>query len=364
MNLLKKINIGGWLLVLVGTITWSITMVKSGVVYSYGMGFWGPNGHDGVWHIALINSLARSSWNMPVFANEQLQNYHIGFDLFVAMLYKLTFIPVHTLYFQILPPIFALLIGIFGYFAVWEWKKSREQAFWAVFFIYFAGSWGWLVNLIRGNGFGGESMFWAQQSISTLINPPFALSLLILLAGFFVLQRGVRLGDKKLLFISSLLFGLLIEVKVYAGILVLCALFASGMWQLLKGHGLILLKVFTGALIVSILVFLPLFNPNVKTLIFQPFWFLDTMMAISDRLYWPRFAEALQNYRLAGNYIKLIFAYGVAFLIFWYGNLGPSVLKEVQVWRWIKKSPRNTWIEIFIAVVIIVGLLMPLLFLQ
>ncbi len=362
----KNIGIKAWTLILIGAFTWSLTMVKSGLTYSYGMGFWGPNGHDGIWHIALIKSLARGSWDIPVFASGKLQNYHIGFDLFTAILHKLTFIPVETLYFQILPPLFALFIGIFAYLFVLEWKKSSSSAFWATFFIYFGGSWGWLVNLIRGQEIGGESMFWSQQSISTLINPPFAMSLVILFSGLWMLaiSNKQKAMSKGILFLVSLLFGVLIEIKVYAGILVLGALFVVGMGQLIKRKEITLLKIFTGALVVSLLVFLPLYNPNAKTLVWEPFWFLDTMMAVSDRLYWPRFAEALLNYRLAGNYFKLILAYGVAFLIFWYGNLGTRALKEIQVWKWARRFPQNTWVEMFIAVIIIAGLLFPMFFLQ
>ncbi len=365
-NIIKSIDLKAWILIGIGTMAWSLTMIKSGLVYSYGMGFWGPNGHDGIWHIALIKSLVRGSWDIPVFSGATLQNYHIGFDLFTAIFHKLTFIPVEILYFQILPPIFALLIGIFAYLFVFEWKKSSMQAWWACFFIYFGGSWGWLINLIRGNGFGGESMFWSQQSISTLINPPFAMSLAVLFAGLWLLAISDKRHaiSKKELFIASLLFGLLIEIKVYAGILALGALCAAGIWQVVKRRDFTLLKVFAGVLIVSLVVFLPLFNPESKTLVWQPFWFLDTMMAISDRLYWPKFAEALLNYRLAGNYLKLIFAYGVAFLIFWYGNLGTRALKEIQVWKWVKKFPYLSSIEVFFATIIIAGLVFPMLFLQ
>src|SRR3990167_16399 len=166
------------ILILLGTLTWSLTMVKSGIAYSYRMGFWGPNGHDGIWHIALAGSLAKGSWQMPMFAGEIIKNYHLGFDLILAALHKITFIPIVNLYFQILPPIFALVIGVGVYLFVYEWRKSRYQAFWATFFTYFAGSLGWLVTYLRHRQFEGESMFWSQQSISTLVNPPFALSLI------------------------------------------------------------------------------------------------------------------------------------------------------------------------------------------
>src|SRR5260221_7911004 len=363
---MKKISLSSWILIFVGTITWSLTMVKSGLTYSYGMGFWGPNGHDGIWHIALIESLAKGSWNIPVFAGAKLQNYHIGFDLFVAILHKITLLPVELLYFQILPPLFALSIGIFGYLFVYEWKKSKNQAFWVTFFIYFAGSWGWLITLLRGQEIGGESMFWSQQSISTLINPPFAMSLVILFLGLYLLVTSNKrqVTRKRDLFVLSILFGLLIEIKVYGGILVLGSLFLAGIWQILKEKQFTYIKLFVGSSIISMLVFLPLFNPHVQTVVFQPFWFLDTMMAISDRFYWPKFAEALQNYRLAGNYFKLILAYGVAFLIFWYGDLGTRGLKEFTVWKWFKKFPNLSAIEVFITTIIIAGLIFPMLFLQ
>ena len=103
------------ILLVAGTLVWSITMVKSGWSYSYGMGFWGANGHDGIWHISLINSLARGSLDMPVFAGEQIRNYHIGFDLLLAGLKLVTKIPANYLYFQIIPPIMALLIGLLTY---------------------------------------------------------------------------------------------------------------------------------------------------------------------------------------------------------------------------------------------------------
>ncbi|TSC85988.1 MAG: Uncharacterized protein G01um101416_752, partial [Microgenomates group bacterium Gr01-1014_16] len=96
-----------WLLILLGTITWSVTMIKSGLIYQFGMGFWGPNGHDGIWHLAIISGLSRGSLTMPIFAGEMIKNYHLGFDVLVATLHLLTRIPSVNLYFQILPPIMA-----------------------------------------------------------------------------------------------------------------------------------------------------------------------------------------------------------------------------------------------------------------
>ena len=199
-------------LILLGSLSWSLTMVKSGLLKDFGIGFWGPNGHDGVWHIALANSLARGSWEVPVFAGETLMNYHVGFDLLLAVLNKLTNVDIPVLYFQVIPPILAVLIGALTYKFAFIFRKSKTEAIWGSFFVYFGGSFGWLLTVIREGVIGGESIFWSSQAVSTLINPPFALSLVILLLGLIHLKKPL---------VSTLLFGVLFEIKAYAGLLAL-----------------------------------------------------------------------------------------------------------------------------------------------
>jgi hypothetical protein len=351
-------------LVLLGSFVWSLTMVKSGIVYDYGMGFWGPNGHDGIWHIALIKSLSQGSWQMPVFAGEALKNYHLGFDLILAWISKLSGINPITLYFQITPPILAVLIGIFSYKLVIDWRGSKAQAFWALFFVYFGGSLGWIVNLVRKGSLDGESMFWAQQGISTLVNPPYALSLVILLLGLIVLGRYLRKPLPVYLLSSIFLFGILIQIKAYAGILSLAGLFLAGVVRFLRHKKYDILLVSLGSFLLSILLFLPLNKGARGLLVFQPFWFLETMMGLSDRVGWERFYSAMTNYRAGGIWFKAIPAYFVAFLIFWLGNLGTRMVKAVLVLGWLKKPRSLQWLEIFFLVVIVAGLGIPLFFLQ
>ena len=353
-----KLNFKGISLILIGTVIWSLTMVKSGLIYSFGMGFWGPNGHDGVWHIALAESFARGSFDVPTFAGEALKNYHVGFDLILAFLNKLTTIPIVNLYFQIIPPVLAASVGILTYKFVILWRKSKEEAFWATFFVYFGGSFGWLVTLVRDGQIGGESMFWAQQSISTLINPPLALSLALLLSGLILLLK------KRNSLLPILCFGILIQIKAYAGILALGALLIVGSYNLWKRKDGNLLKVFLGSLTISILLFLP-FNKNPGSLIFfKPFWFLETMMGLKDRLDWQRFYSAMTTYRYGNIWVKAVPAYLVAFVIFWVGNMGIRIIKAILVWKWIKNFKKIGWVEIFIASLILAGGLIPMFFLQ
>lgn len=358
-KLLKLFSLGkkSLLLIIVGTITWSVTMVKSGWIYPYGMGFWGPNGHDGIWHLGLIESLARGSWQMPTFAGEPLKNYHIGFDLILAVLHKVSGIPSVNIYFQIIPPILAFLIGLLTYKFVFLWTKSENASFWSTFFVYFGGSWGWVLGK-------GESTFWSQQQISTLINPPFALSLIFMLLGLLSAIKYLKTNIVYHMLLATLFFGVLIEVKAYAGILVIIGLLLAGLYSLLKEKDWKIFKVFLGTSILSLLIFLP-FNKDAATLfVFQPFWFLETMMGLTDRVGWLKFYSAMTNYRLGNVWFKAIPAYTIAFVIFWIGNMGTRMTKEFLVFKWVRNWKNLGWMEVFITTIILTGVIIPMLFLQ
>ena len=336
--MLKKI-----LLIFLGALSWSLTMFKSDPCWfakcANGAGFWGPNGHDGIWHIALAESLSRGNLGIPTFAGGAIKNYHIGFDLLLALFHKITFIPINNLYFQILPPIFAVAIGLLVYKFVLVWTGSIRYTLYAVFFTYFGGSLGWVLGK-------GESAFWSQQAVSTLINPPLALSLIIILLGLIFLLKYQKTHTTYYLLLTTLFFGILIQIKVYAGILVLGALLISKNF-----------KVFLGTLAISLILFLP-FNKNPQgLLVFQPFWFLETMMQFADRVGWAKFGEAMVNYKAGGMWTKGILAYMVALAIFIVGNFGTRI---IFLFRKIKLDS----VGIFLYSIIAAGVIIPMFFLQ
>lgn len=357
----QEIDIKTWILLFAGTIIWYLTTVKSGLVYDFGMGFWGAHGHDALWHLALIKSLARGSFEMPVFAGAHLQNYHIGYDLFVAILHKLTFIPVRYLYFQILPPIMALLTGLFTYKFVVNWSKSKSAGFWSVFFVYFGGSWGWLFHIVRYGYLGGDSMFWAQSAATTLVNPPFAMSLVIMLAGLLVLQ-GKKLGTGKIL-IAGLLFGILFQIKVYAGLLVLTGLLGAGVYEFFFKRSLVYLKILGVSLLVSLLMYLAV--PTTGRLVeYAPFWFLEGLMTYGDRLNWDWYSKTMFSAKETGNMVNYLLLYSAAFVIFVIGNLGTRIVKLPLFVKWTLNYKKLAIVEVFILTVVAAGIVVPMLFVQ
>lgn len=334
------------LLIFLGTLTWSVTAVKSGLLYSYGLGFWGPQGHDGIWHLSLIESLSRGNLSMPLYAGEIIKNYHLGFDLCVAALHLVTFIPVSWLYFQILPPLFALFTGLLVYRLIKLWTKSDSAALWSVFFTYFGGSLGWLVSLVRNGSLGGESLFWSQQAISTLINPPLALSLCLILLALLLLQQ-------KRLWLAGLVFGLIPSIKIYGGMLALVGLFFATFKNKSYWKSLVL------AGIISLILFIPTNLHSGSLIIWKPLWFLDSLMNV-DHLNWPKYFSALSTYSSGHILYKAIPAYTIALIIFLIGNLSLRLIGLVS----FKHPSKLTWWELFLFSAAFVGIVPPMLFLQ
>lgn len=362
---LKK-NLPLLFLIILGSASISIPMIKSGLVYPFGMGFWGPNGHDGIWHIALINQLAKFSFENPVFAGSSLTNYHFGFDLLAAILSRLTGIAPINLYFQILPPLMAILIGVLTFKFVEKWTLSKKAGWWATFFVYFGGSWGWLVSLARYGKLGGESTFWANQAISTLINPPYALSLIVLLLGLIKLLDYLKRPNKKNLFICAFLLGILIQVKVYAGVIVLGSLFclwlATLIFYRVKAKDFIYL--FLCTLFVAAVVFLPFNLKATSLLVFSPLWFSRTMIAYSDRLGWFKLENARLAYFHSAKWLKWLLAEGLALVIFILGNLGTRVVGLCYGGFWWRRKRKVSEIELFLLFSLGISLVLPLLFIQ
>lgn len=334
-------------IILVGSISWILTMIKSGRAYDYGLGFWGPNGHDGIWHISLANSLSQGKFSLPIFAGASIKNYHIGFDLTLAILHKLTSISLADLYFRLLPILISLSIGFLLYKLLNLMKWDNSQIFWALFFVYFGGNFGWK----------GESQFWSQQSISTLINPPFALSLVFILIGL------IFLNQKKII-LASIFLGLLIQIKAYASVIMLGSLFLVGLYEYFIAKNFNLLKVFLISSLISMAIFLPFNFMSGSLLEFKSFWFLETMMSFPDRVGWAKYGEAMVNYKLAGNLIKGIPAYLIAFLIFWYGNMGTRFIGELYIAKFKFSRNKISNIELIILLSILIGGLLPIFFVQ
>lgn len=353
--IIRKSDVYLWVLIILGSISWMITQFKNGLLFNYGLGFWGPNGHDAIWHLALISSLQKNVPPLnPIFAGTDLSNYHYFFDLLVAKSGNVLGIDPIELLFRLFPLLISILCGLLTYRAALRISDNNRASLLSVFFLYVGGSFGWILTYLRDGGWGGETMFWAQQSISTLLNPPFAISIVLFLAGlliFYEISKN-RYGKLSSLIALVLLWGTLIEFKAYAGILVLGALGLFTLQRLVLRRDFNSLLVFIPIVVLSLVVFLPNNFGSQSLIEFQPFWLIESMVNSPDRLGWQRLTLALES----GVWYKLVYGYGLGVLIFLLGNLGTRIISLGALKQIFKNS--------FLFYLIVLSFILPLLFVQ
>ena len=364
MSKAKKIKFISTILIVFSSIIFSLTMFRSGLKYQFGLGFWGPNGHDAIWHLSLINQLKQQiPPQNPIYSGELLSNYHWGFDYLVALISNLTKLDTSLLYFQILPIIFALLLGFLSFKLAFLITKNNITSLFFVLLNYFAGSFGWIYTLLKNQQIGGESLFWSMQSASTLLNPPFALSLILILSGLILWYKYYSSNSIKFAILIGLIFGLLSGIKVYAGILIGLALSFYWLFNAIKskkifGFNFIVCLV-TGLVSILILSSLGILKGN-QLLEFKPLWFTHSMIESIDKFYWPKLASF--RFNQTNIFVSIFVEIGLVF-IFLIGNLGTRVL---ALFTFISKKIKNNFnhFDKLIIFLFIFSFSIPLLFVQ
>lgn len=352
---ITKHHIYLWMIILVGSCSWLITQFKNGLLFNYGLGFWGPNGHDGIWHLSLISSLQKEiPPQNPIFAGNLLSNYHYFYDLLLAQSSKTLGIDTLELFFRLFPLLISVLSGLLMFKVTEKISASTKAGIISVFFLYFGGSFGWIITYLKDKSLGGETMFWAQQSVSTLLNPPFAISVVLFLSGlllFYQIKESEKIVWSRVLALT-ILWGSLIEFKAYGGILTLGALALFTFQRLVIKKEVRNFVFFIPILILSMLVFLPNNFGSQSLIEFKPLWLIESMITAVDRLGWNRLTLTLQS----GVWYKLIYGFGLGILVFIIGNLGTRIISFASIREIFKQS--------FLAYFIFLSLILPLLFVQ
>jgi hypothetical protein len=368
-----------------------VPVAFSGQIYSFGLGLWGPNGHDAVFHLSVINSLKDSltSLSHPQLSGFFLKNYHLGVDWLIALISNLTGLNPAILFFRWLPIILASVIVAQMVKLLASWKFSEVATRLALFLAFLAGSFGFIFTLVTsGNPFAGESLFWMNQSVSIFLNPPFALSIALLLIFLNLYQdlqgptlTGVldhRVGTGPLgqkaegrsvlngrFLLLILVGGLLAQVKVYAFILLLLSLLVLKELKLLIGIGL-----------VGLVLSLPTLGLEGSPFMFSPLWFPKSLIAAQDKLNWSKLAQAWQVYEVNGVYFKLFIVNLLALGIYVVGNLGIRVIGLLNILDSFLVEDRSPGVGLrlrhspgvrsvtLVKAIIVLGLLIPLFFIQ
>lgn len=361
----KKVRFALLLLVFLLGIAGQMTVIApSGLFVNNDLVFWSAHGHDGSWHIALMEEFKKGyPFENPVFAGEKLVNYHFFSDIAPTMFNKYLGFSTLDLYFRLFPLLFSILLGASAYFLGKRVGKSFSTGLWTAIFIYFAGSFGFIVTWMKNQSIGGESIFWATQIQSSSGNPPQIISNFLILT--FLIFLFMLLSKKDYIFTMAILLiaGALVGFKVYAAIVVIASLGLAGVWQFIRERKVTLIFLTVLSAIISAIIYLPNSSGSTSFLIFEPWWFIRTMVVEPSRLDWIDHELRRQTYIAENNLPRVIELEVTAFLIFFFGNLGMRFLAIPETIKITKLVYKDYFSLVFISIILI-SLIFPLLFLQ
>jgi len=335
-----------------------IPVIRSGLTYSYGIGFWGPAGHDGVWHLSLINHIDNPvNIELPVYAGEKLVNYHPFFDILINLFSRISRLPSSLWLFQIFPVVSSIIFIYLSYRFGLKIFKRHSAAMLLTFLNCLANSFGFLISIFKYGNFSGESLFWAMQSPSNQINPPFLLSLIFILLILHILSDYKNFQSLSLPHSIALIVILVLLpiTKAYSSLVGFGIFALYSLKTYLTHHRYGNLIALAISISIAYVVFRH-FNPSSSSLIvFSPFWFLNTLVASPDKLYFPRLSSFLSNTPVYDP--RHIIAIISLFAIFVAGNFS---------WRIIGFfiTTKRLFPEIIFLVLIIILTLIPTFFIQ
>ncbi len=333
-------------------------VAPSGLMYTNGVRFYGVNAHDGMWHVTLMESLQNPfPPELPTYAGVSLKGYHYLIDLWGSELLRIFHIPAADLTFRWFPLLFAINTGLGSYAFLKRISKTRTAHYLGLFSLYFAGSFGYILSLIGHHDHAWETAFWAQQSISTFINLPLGASFALVAITLLLMQIYFKEEHISTLWLASLLVGVSLPIKAYGGVLIVGGFcFVLGIYSLVRRQLSVLGPMLFSIILTGLFMF-PQFQPGKQSFLFQPGWFLKTMMETPDRVNYPLWELQRQTYALHHNSLRLIEYWTIAFGIFLVGNMG---VRTIGFWAMRKQS----YLILFMEVVVVTGIALPMLLLQ
>ena len=359
------------LLMFFGILTQGFINFPSGYLYNDGLNFWSSQGHDGLWHVSVMEEIKKAiPPQNPGFSGEVVYNYHYLVDVLMGEFARIfPFFTSLDLYFRFFPIIFSFLLGIGVFAFVSRWQQNITIGYLAVFFTYFVGSFGYIASVIRGgNFFAGEAIFWASQQHTLIGNPPHAISHVFLISFFLSFLIYLKQRNIYWMLITFLIGSILAGFKVSGGFVMLVGLGAAALVDFITKRKFLTL-ILTALLILSNFITFKLMTKDAASfLIFLPWWFIRVM--IVDKLGLIEWENRRQHYLSVGrftSYLRIGQLELTAFLIFLIGNLGMRVIGFYELISMIIRGKLKVFkdpMSVMLLATMLTGFIIPIFFVQ
>lgn len=331
-QLFKNINnIVSWesLLIIVGSAAMTYLTWNSGVYYKDGLYFYGVNGGDSIYLLALIGSLISHFPPVhPGLSGVEIQGYHFFYEFLISNFVKFYNLNILDLFFRYFPLMISILFGLsaLSLSKFLKWKKVTTILF--LFLMYFAQSFDFFAYYIyRFFNFYYNSAG-ITQSFANALDPSVILSIIFIFIGFILLFSK----HTKWSFLAAVLvIGVIPQIKIYSGILFYTGLGVVALMQYMKNKSLYYFLILFLSGLVSAFVYLPI-NYGAGNLIWAPLLiyknFIDSAWIFNNWHWNVNYVIFAQH----NNYIHLAFFYVVAISIFIITGMGIriSVLLSIK----------------------------------
>src|SRR3989344_910465 len=325
--------------------------------------------HDSNVHLSLTGELLhRFPPTNFAASGVPLKNYHYLFDVFLAVMHKLTAISVLDLYFRLVPVILSSLLCLVIYQSLMVLTKKRWACALGIFFTILATSWGpqtpFVKDILGASPVTPASnLFMTDQLLSMLVNPQGQLSLIVFLTLFLLLHHYEHTKRTITLVLFALLLGLSFGIKAYGGIVFAPAAIFSAVYFIIRTRDpKPLLAVLFGFAIMASWVALTI-DRGVAGLQFAPFWLLDHMMTDLDKLNEPRFLLLKEHYTQMSNWARLFVLNLFSLAIYVFGSLGLRLFGLLGV-IWLIKQKMSSPSLFFLITAAALSFTVPVLFNQ
>lgn len=354
-----------WLVVIftLGIAGQLIIIAPSGYIYNEGLLFWSAHGHDGLWHVALIEQLKHGSFQNPVLSGEKLINYHFFSDIASAEFAKVFKFSSLDLYFRFFPLLYSILLGGSAYILARTIGGNFPSGALTLFFIYFSGSFGYIWSWLKSGSLDAETLFWATQIQSSIGNPPQIISNIIILTILLLLFHWFKKPNIGSFAVLTILLGTLPVFKVYASVVTLISLTLLSIPSALFIKDLKLFALTTTSSLLAAVLYLPLTRASTSFLIWEPWWFVRTMVVAKDKLDWIDLELRRQTYLAENNLKRVIFIEAISGAIFILGNLGTKIIGLIYLVKNFKSLLTDKF-SLYTILIALTSLALPLLFLQ
>jgi len=336
-----------------------IPVIRSGIQYDSGIRFWGSNGHDAIWHLSLINHIKNPlKIELPIYAGSFLKNYHPFYDILVAFFHNISHLPSTVWYFQIFPIISTFLYLTTSYILGKRLTQKFSGGILLMFFNSFANSFGWVVSLIKSGKIGGESLFWAMQSVSNQLNPPFLLSLIFINILLIYITSDNKNKHKFIKAIGIILILAITPItKAYGGVAIYLIFGLYSLFVFKKDKKPLYLLLIS--LPISYLFFSIYNSTSTSLFVYKPFWFTNALIEAPDRFYIPKIVNmryTLESSGLIGPRLILIYCFSIS--AFYLGNFSWRLLGIFSLKRF------NNSIKLPLFLTVIITAIIPMIFIQ